>query len=347
MSGLSAWWRSLGRVQRAVVAVLGAIVGLNLLLASFGSVFGGSRPGGPVSSSLSTGGDGLEGWADLLRRAGHPVERLEDAPAKVALPPQATVVVADPGKLSAADRKALAAFVAAGGRLVVAGESSAALLREVTGTSVAWDATSPATVLRTWVPVDGLQGGERLQGDRGGRWREVGPLVPVAGADGQPWMVVAEVGRGQVVAVADAGPLHNAHLASSDSAAVALAIVGEAGRPVVILESVHGKGATGLAALPPAWKWASLGLIVALGLGLWAAGARFGPPEPDHRTLRPPRLDHVEAVASDLEAVSAPPLDLEAALAEGATAAEAAQRRFGLDQAATVPHQPTQPGGTP
>ena len=346
MSGLAAWWRSLGRGQRAVVAVLGAVVGVNLLLGSFGSIFGSGHPGGPVSSSFSTGGAGLEGYADLLRKAGHPVVRWREGVAKAPLDPSATVVVADPGKLSRADRQALAAFVRSGGRLVVAGPSGAGLLGEVTGTEVGTDRGDPSDELQGWLPVDGLQGTERYTGDEGSRWTDAGPLLPAAGDgdDGRPWILVGDVGAGSVVALADAAPLHNAHLAEADNARLGLVAAGGPERPVVFLESVHGYGATGLSALPAAWRWSGGGLVLALAVGMWAAGARFGPPEPSRRALRPPRADHVEAVAADLQAVTPAPTDLAGALHEGAAAAEAARRRFGVE-AATVPQHPHEPGG--
>ncbi|MEO6987648.1 MAG: hypothetical protein ABI239_03280, partial [Aquihabitans sp.] len=62
--------------------------------------------------------------------------------------------------------------------------------------------------------------------------------------------------------------------------------------------------------------WAALGLAIALVAGLWAAGTRFGPPEPFERELRPPRRDHVNAVAAGLDAVTRHPADAVAPLAD-------------------------------
>ena len=54
------------RGQRVVVGVVALLVAVNVGLAGLRSLVGG-EPGGPVSSSFSTGADGLEGYADLLR----------------------------------------------------------------------------------------------------------------------------------------------------------------------------------------------------------------------------------------------------------------------------------------
>lgn len=307
MSDLASWWSGLPRGQRVVVAVVAFLVAANVGLAGVRSLVGG-EPGGPASSSFSTGGDGLEGYADLLRAEGHPVTRLRTAPGPGDLPPSATVVLADPAQLGRAELDALAGFLADGGRLVLAGAANEAILAGATGHEVTY-ADGPAGDLRVWVPSTVTGTAQELAGDRGGRWRDVGPLVPLAGgtggADGAA-VVAGPAAGGEVVALADTSLLHNANLARADNAAFGLGLAGAEGRPVVFLESVHGFGGSGADAVPDSWKRALAGAALALLVGVWSAAARFGPPEPQRRDLRPPRRDHVDAVAAALDQAGAP-----------------------------------------
>ncbi|QXC61384.1 DUF4350 domain-containing protein [Aquihabitans sp. G128] len=335
------WWRSLGRGQRVAAVVVAGVVLLNLALAGGQSLVG-SEPGGPASSAFSTGAKGLEGYADLLRAEGHPVVRLQQRPTAADLPPEATVVLADPAGLSATSDRRLADFVAAGGRLVATGEDAAPLVAALTGTDLGWREDDPVDALAVWLTVDGTGAAQRIGGDDGGRWTDVGPLVPAAGADGRAALVVGDVGQGRVLALADTRPLQNASLARDDNAALALALAGPTGRRVVFVDAGAGSDGRGLAAVPVAWKWVAGLLAAALLVGIWSAGARFGPPEPQQRELRPPRKDHVDAVAADLDRVTPRPLDLAAALAEGEAAA-AHQRVLHR----RPPSAPDSPGATP
>lgn len=296
------WWRGLGRGQQAFVAVIGLAVLVNLSLSTVGSLTGGD-PGGPASSSFSTGRDGLEGYADLLRAEGHPVIRLRDRPSPADLPVGGTVLVVDPDASVLADAEGLARFVTGGGHLVLAGEGATELLAGLTGATVTWVEGDAVDRLDVWVPSAATGAARELAGDAGGRWEDLGPLVPVAGADGSAVVVVAELGDGRVTALADAAPLQNAHLDDADNASFALALGGPAPAPVVFLEPARQTG-RGLAAVPPGWKWAAAGLAVTVALGLWAAGTRAGPPEPQARALAPPRRDHVDAVAAGLDRVT-------------------------------------------
>ncbi len=310
MSDAAGWWNRLPRGQRVLVGVIALVVAVNVGLAGVRSLVGG-EPGGPVSSSFSTGADGLEGYADLLRAEGHAVTRLRTPPGPRDLPSSATVVLADPKQLGQAEVDALGAFLRGGGRLVLAGAATepivaAAAGRPVTHVDVA------ARDLRVWVPSTATGSARDLAGDRGGRWRDVGPLVPVAGSDGHDGagagaaVVAGPAGPGEVVALADASLLHNTNLARADNAAFGLGLAGADGRPVVFLESVHGFGQEGADAVPDSWKRALAGAAIALLVGVWSAAARFGPPEPQRRELRPPRRDHVDAVAAALDQAGAP-----------------------------------------
>ncbi len=310
--GFAGWWDGLGRAQRAALVVVAVVAGVNIALAGLGGVFG-RNPGGPVSSSYSTGQDGLQAWSELLARNDHAVTRLRERPSKVDLAADATVVVADPDQVPRADQERLAGFVAGGGRLVVVGPSGAPLLSTVTGTRVL--AGYGGRDARTWVPVPENAGVNQLAGGSGAVFSVAPPLVGVSGDRADTTgasprnpsgavLLVGEVGEGRVVALADSALLQNAAIARGDNAALALQVVGPAGRPVVFVESVHGFAATGLNALPANWRWAAAGLGLAFAAGLWSAGSRFGAAEPLVRELRPARVEHVQAVAADLDRVA-------------------------------------------
>lgn len=296
------WWTGLGRGQQALLAVVGLAALVNLSLSTVRSLTGGD-PGGPASSSFSTGGDGLEGYADLVEAEGHPVARLRDGLGAADEPLDGTIVVVDPGPSVAGDVEQLARFVAGGGHLVLAGEGTTELLAGLTGAPVTWVGGAAVDRLDVWLAVASTGSARELAGDGGGRWEGLGPLVPVAGADGAAAVVIADVGEGRVTALADARPLQNAHLGEADNASLGLALAGPARSPVTFLEPARRSG-RGLAAVPPGWKWAATGLAVTVALGLWSAGARAGPPEPRARALAPPRRDHVDAVAAGLDRVT-------------------------------------------
>lgn len=52
--GFAGWWDGLGRAQRIAAVAAALIVGVNVVLVALGTAVG-QNPGGPVSSSFSTG----------------------------------------------------------------------------------------------------------------------------------------------------------------------------------------------------------------------------------------------------------------------------------------------------
>ena len=301
-------WARLGLGKRIVVAVVVLFAVAQAVSLATETVIGGGEPGGPASSSYSTAGDGYGAWADLLVQQGHPVTQLRAPLAKARLEPASTVVVADPDLVGRGDAVALVRFVAAGGRLVVTGRTGAPLLDPFAGRPLVWrsDGLEAARLLEDEPPHDaGIRaaGVRQISGSGRGSYAGTGSLQPVIGADGEVTVAVGRspAGGGVAVGVADSGVFANGRLAQQDNAALALALAGPPSRPVVFVESVHGYGTgTGLAALPPAWKWTAGGLLIAVLCALWAAGQRFGPPERAHRDLPPPRRAYVDALAADL-----------------------------------------------
>jgi hypothetical protein len=305
---VKAWWTSLGRAQRIAAAVVALVVLVNVVLAGLGDVVPRS-PGGPRSSTYGTAAEGLAGYGDLLERSGHDVTRLRSRVGPADLPVEATAFVADPEQLSQSEGAALAGFVLDGGRLVITGPAAQPLVEAFTGHAAEIESFDAADEIDVWVPTPLTGAARTLAGDRGNRWVAYGPLLPLAGVDGRATVITASVGEGRVVAVADTDPLLNRYLAQADNASFGLALAGP-GRPVVFVESAHGYAEGGLGSVPSGWKWAAAGLVVALMLGLWAAGTRFGPPEPSVRALRPPRRDYVDAVAATMQRGVRTPADL-------------------------------------
>ena len=340
-------WRSMSATTRRVVAVVGVLVALNLLFNGLRTITGGD-PGGPTSSSYATGDDGMAAYAQLLRDAGHDVTRLRTPVREAAtVGPDDTLVVADPDRMGSAEAEAVARFVRDGGRLVALGPRTAPALRRLLGTALDWSArpvhdAAPIVVAPEVASVSSVRAGGR------GSWRHSAAGLPILADSEAVLALVADVGRGRVVAVADASVLHNALLDDAGNAAFGLAAAGEVGRAVHFAEAVHGFGpTTGLGALPSRWKWALLfGAVAGLGW-MWSKGRRFGPPDELARELPPPRRAYVDAMAASLSKVKRPndavaPLQHAArariarraglAPAAGVDEIRAAARRLGLDE---------------
>jgi hypothetical protein len=263
------------RRWRIALGVVALLVAVNLALRFLGTLTG-ATPGGPRSSSYATSPQGTAAYAELLGRAGHPVDQVRTLPHSSPPSAGATVFLLDPPAVSARDLVALRTFVRGGGRLVASGLSREAM-RELV-----FRVPHRARGSRR-VHVDGLE----LETGGATAWRDEGLLA------------VRPVGRGTVELLADSSPLHNRLLGSADNAAFGLALAGPRNRPVEFLESYHGYGTgSGLSALPLAWKLLLGGLGLAALVYMVACGRRFGPPEEEGRNLAPPRRQYVDSLAA-------------------------------------------------
>jgi hypothetical protein len=265
----------MSRRWRIVLGVVAVLVVVNLALRFLGTVTGGT-PGGPRSSSYATSNHGAAAYAELLGRAGHPVEQQRALPHRSSPGAGTTVFLLDPPGVRSADLAALRAFVRGGGRLVASGLSPEALHELV----------SPVPKLAPGTSHMRARGLE-IQTDGSAAWRPGG------------FLVTRPVGRGTIQLLADSSPLQNRLLGSADNAAFGLALAAPAARPVEFLESYHGYGTgSGLSALPFAWKLLLAGLGFAALVYAIARGRRFGPPEEEGRTLAPPRREYVDSLAA-------------------------------------------------
>jgi hypothetical protein len=283
--------------KRFVVGLLLVLVGLNVASRAVETVF--PEPGGPASSAYATSEDGFAAYAELLRRAGHEVDRLRELPRELDLPAaETTVVLADAGLVEEPDARALAEFVEAGGRLVAAG-SAFGWPRQVVEPPPEWDA-APVRRIRVLAPRDELDGVRRLAGAEAGSWAEAGASLPLLGdGDAALLLTVARAGEGEVFFLADSAPLRNETLAAGDNAALALGLAGPPARRVAFLERYHGFGEQrGFWAIPDSWLVTLGGMLVAALAFMLARGRRLGPPEAAARELAPPRRLYVESLGT-------------------------------------------------
>ena len=284
-------------------------------------------PQGPDSSSFATSPEGLAAYADLLRHAGHPVERRRRELARERLSPERTLVVLDPRGLPPEEARAIGAFVRAGGRLVAGGTSGTAWLEGALDEAPEPGAERDGDA-RPLVPVPETAGVATVSGPGLAGWGRAGAALPVLGPPEAPLAVLAVRGRGRALLLASAAPLQNRSLRRADNAALGLAAAGPAERPVVFLETVHGYGtASGLAALPADARWLLGGLLLAALLFAWSHARRIGPPEENELPLPPPRADYVDALAGALVRTGRP---AEVARPLRAAARERLERRAGL-----------------
>jgi Domain of unknown function (DUF4350) len=293
-----------GRRVHPLALVVGAVIAANLVVAGIDRLAGGTE--GPRSSSYATAPEGLAAYADLLTRSDHPVTRLRSPLHEDPPPPATTLVVLDPPALVPAEARALREFLAAGGRLVVGGRGPHPWLPEILPDPPAWTGggVHEAGMIAPATEVAGLTA---VRAGAEGYWSDAGATLPALGRGAKSIVNVAATGGGRVVLLADATILHNRYLARAENAALGLRLAGEAGRPVMFVESVHGYGAaTGLGALPSSWRAAGVVGVVAALVLLWARGRRLGPPEDDARPLPPPRRDYVVALAGALARTNRP-----------------------------------------
>jgi hypothetical protein len=284
----------MSRRAKTVVVVLAVIVGVDVALQAIDRLSGG-QPGGPRSSSYATADTGLGAYAELLARAGHPVERARERAPGAGLAAESTVVVLDPEAVDSRDREALKAFLDDGGRLVAGGWDSAGWLGDVIDGNLAQAPAGPE-LMQPLAPVREVAGVRRVASAGDGAWAQTGAALPVLGL-----LAAADVDGGRALLLADASPLQNDLLAHEDNAALGLALAGARGRPVVFLEGYHGYGqASGFDAIPNSWLVA-LGLLAAAALVfMLARGRRLGAPELAARELPPPRREYVESLGATL-----------------------------------------------
>jgi hypothetical protein len=283
-----------------VLAVVAAIVAVELGLAALETATGGTGPGGPDSSSYATQPAGLAAYAELLAARGHPVRRLRTEVKE--LEPTATLVFAD-APVADDEFAAVGLFVEGGGRVVLTGASTLPLAQALVDGRIGWQPSAPITArpVPTAVPTLDVTsvGSVRTAGE--GAFDGTGTARPVLVAGEAAVAAIARLGAGSIVLVADPSALQNRFLGEAGNAAFGLAVAGPTNRPVVFGEVGHGYGKqTGLDALPSDWRWALLGAALSALVWVWSRGRRLGPPDEDDTEPPPRRRAYVDAVAATL-----------------------------------------------
>ena len=288
------------RVWIAIAIVVAGLIVVDVLARGLDRAVGGDQPGGAAGSSYATAPRGLAALDSLLEHYGHAVDRERGPVADHPPSPDATAFVLEPANLTNDDAAALLQFVGGGGRLVVGG-AAPFYLRSLSDTPPHWRAGGATT----WTQIDPTLGKVREVAGAGagaGSWSAPGNGRALVGNADAALVVEDHVGPGEIFFLADASPLENAYLASADNAALGLALAGDAGRPVVLPEGVHGYGKNrGLAAIPDRWKIALLLAAVASLAFVWSRARRFGPPDQISRDLPPARAEYVQALSISLE----------------------------------------------
>jgi len=291
-------WHRLPWAVRIGIVVVAVLVGLDLLATFVSDSTGGSgTPGGHRSSAYATQNDGLAAYAELLARAGHPIDVTRVPLHDGTLDPATTVVVLDPDTVSYDEAGVLLTFVVNGGRLITGGTNPSYF------TALRQDPPLWAAPGRTeWTQVDpSLTPISNVVSAGDARFSQLGASRALIGDASDALVTEAPVGKGMIVFIADASPLQNRLLGTADNAALGLALAGGSTRTVVFPEGVHGYGpSSGLAAIPTEWKIALVGIAIAGLVLMWARGRRLGPPEDASRPLPPPRAAYVDAVGSTL-----------------------------------------------
>jgi hypothetical protein len=287
------------KVAIAILAVVGGLLALNLLARGLDQSVGGNQPGGASGSSYATGSDGVNAYASLLTRFGHPIARVRGSLADARLDPAATVMVVDPQSLTHDEAAALASFAGAGGRLVIGGPQPF-YLRQFATNPPRWSSDGAAQYDR----VDPVFTGVHLVATAAaGSFTNAGSGRALVQSGAQVLLTQDRVGSGEIFFLADVSALENAYLGTdADNAAFALALAGASGRTVVFAEGVHGFGTTrGLRAIPTRWKIALGGFALAALCFVASRAWRMGPPDRESRKLAPARAEYVRALSLSLE----------------------------------------------
>jgi len=297
-------WRSIPLGWRIVLLVLAAVAGAELASSTVTGLAGNGGGASGPSSSYDSSDSGTEALAQLFTERGYRVDRLTVSLGQAVLPADSTVFVLDPTSWNGSDTQTLEGAVSNGDRVVRGGRSPGpGVLRSLLGVTSppAWRAT-PAGTSRPVVDRPEVSGvrtvvatgnGTFATAPAGGR----GPVPLLRGPGGT--LALVTQGRGTVVLLASSSPLDNGSLGQADNAALALDLVAP-GSAVVFDEYDHGFGrpGTGLAGLPPSWRW-GLGIaLLAVVVWILSASRRFGPPDGPDRISVPARVQYVDAMAT-------------------------------------------------
>jgi hypothetical protein len=235
-----------------------------------------------TGSSYAPSPEGAKAAFLLIQELGHDIERSFDPVAALQADPLRTLVLlADPTRASSEqDRAALLRFVDAGGIVLAAGASSAALLPGLTEREPRGGSRGPRTyapgfpsVLAQHVTsIRMTPPPRRIQVD-GAVW------IPVFADGGDPGVLTARRGAGRLIWWASSRPLSNAAIDEPGHLDLLLNVLGPPGMRRILWDEYYHGHARSLwsyaSGTPVAWGLAQLGLLAAV--ALFTFGRYVGP----------------------------------------------------------------------
>jgi hypothetical protein len=254
-----------------------------------------------VRSTQPHGARALWLWLEAL---GYQVQEIDADPYQVDQSVAVLFILQPTTRFDAAAVDAVASWVDAGGRLVVASDGAPRRLLERFGLTIDFAGARqtdarPVQPLLTHPPL------ERIKVDSWEQIEAVDGLAPWLAADQRVLLGSHPYGGGTVLVLAATYPLTNAALAAPEHAALVLNLLAgvPAGAPVAFDEYHHGfvRGASQnlwslLLAHP--WGWAALYALLLAYLYLWLGGRRFGPPLLEQAAPRRSVSEYVASIAT-------------------------------------------------
>ncbi len=267
--------------------VLGA-VSVMIVLGVAGALLAPGSPGAAMPSSLSASAQGGKAAFETLRALGYTMDRSYEPMASLrADPATTTLVISGAVAPSDQDRRALLAFLEAGGEVLVVGQHGAAFLG-VDGASSPPLRPDQPVVHRVIVPSPLTSGVAEVTmiGDAGvPKFAPTYVALFAVDAD-RPLVVTGRIGAGRAAWWASPTPLANAHIGEADNLRLLLNVAGDPGaRRVLWDEHYHGHSRTlwsYLVQTPLPWAGAQ---VVLVGLAAIATFSRRRGP------VRAPRAD--------------------------------------------------------
>lgn len=291
--------RRRAKIDPVLAAALGVtVVVIALYAIAVSAAFSRASERIPVPSVFSSAPEGLRVLYRYLDESGvdvRPLQRFDELP-----PSGCIAIVGDaPLQVDLTDQQlaSLAAWVRSGGRVVLAGSAGAEVARRL-GLAVEV-ARGSASEVRPSISVPLLKGVGRISVHSGRVLADDPAWVRIAGDDAGTVLASASVDRGEVVWLADAAALTNAHISEADNALLALRIFASA-QPVWFDEFHQGfaRGGSAFERLGPSGQAAVLLAAASLVLLLLGRSRRTGPPVPAYEEPRARTLAYIDSLAA-------------------------------------------------
>ena len=278
-------------------------------------------PGGPgaiAPTSFSSAPAGGKAAFLTLRTLGYDVERSFEPVAELQADPKATVWLCT-GFVppSDQDKRALQAFVAAGGVVLLAGMSGTQFLgideRDEDQSAV----STPVVTHRVLTPSPVVSGVSEItiSALEGGLTFDPDYVTLFSQTEQQPLVTTAIVGAGRVVWLSTAAPIMNEHIDKADNIQLLLNIAGRPGdRQVLWDEHYHGNTRSlwsYAVNTPLPWMGAQVGLLFAS--AVFALGRRRAPVRPRVEVPRTSSLEFIDMLSALYRRAKAAPAAVAAA----------------------------------